>query len=151
MMSRKNLKIWHKKTAGLLKLHSTSPREHFGEKSWHVLVFIGAWTDFFTNSGQKPGQVCRNCIVSAQRSHLKKTVVFRKANSLFFVFGFLPWSFWALGNENIGMFVKTEFYPFTETFFEEKKLTCFTFFWSLNRLFYQFRPKTWGKSVGTAL
>ena len=30
------------------------------------------------------GQVFRNCIIRAQRSHLKKTNVFRKASSLFF-------------------------------------------------------------------
>ena len=34
-------------------------------------------------------QVFQNCIVRAQRSHLKKTSVFRKAKSLLFVFGFL--------------------------------------------------------------
>ena len=47
MMSRKNSELWHKKTARLLKLHSTSTQEHFEERSWHVLVFFGAWVDFF--------------------------------------------------------------------------------------------------------
>ena len=46
-------------------------------------------------------QICQNCIVRAQRSHLKKTSVFRNANSLcFFVFGFLVENFWAVGKKN---------------------------------------------------
>ena len=62
------------------------------------------------------GQVCRNCIASGQRRHLKKTSVFRKSNSLYFVFGFLEGIFWAVGRKNIGMVVKTENYPFIGIF-----------------------------------
>ena len=91
------------------------------------------------------GQEFRNCIVSAQRKHLKKTNVFRKANSVLFVFGFLAWSFWVLGNENIGMFIKTEFYPFTEICFAKKKSNnfLFVFFWILGKNFSKFYLITW--------
>ena len=49
------IRLLARKTAGLLKLHSTSPEKHFEERSWHVLVLLGAWTDFFINSIQKLG------------------------------------------------------------------------------------------------
>ena len=71
------------------------------------------------------GQVFRNCFVRAQRSHLKKTNVFRKATSFFLFLDFQRNVFWALGNENIGMFVKTEFCLFTEICFEKTKIKQF--------------------------
>ena len=43
----KKFGLWAQKTAGLLKLHSTSPQEHFEERSWHVLVFFGLERTFF--------------------------------------------------------------------------------------------------------
>ena len=53
--AEKNWTFGTKKTAGLIKLHSTSTQEQFEERSWHVLDFFGARMDFFTNSGQKLG------------------------------------------------------------------------------------------------
>ena len=64
MMSRKWLDFWHKKKrSALSKLLSTSPQEHFGERIWHVLVFLELERNFFYKFRRKTGQVCRNCIV----------------------------------------------------------------------------------------
>ena len=116
MMSRKNLDLWHKKTAGLLKLHSTSTQERFEERSWHVLVFFGAWMDFFLQIPAKNlGQICRNSIVGGQRNLLHKTSVSGKAKSLS-CFWFRNFSVRSLvyRQKNIGnlSFVKSEFHPF---------------------------------------
>ena len=218
-------------------------------------TFFGAWTDFFTNSGRKPGQVCRNCFVGGQTSLLHKTNVSGKDNSLscfwfrifsvrsfsvrlivclvfdfgfkrevsglsakkqrqfvicqkwipslyrknlrtknwnfsrsffqifggniskfqlitwwhlcrnclesvqsnhlgkkwkiFFSFWMMSWKFLDFWQKN-GTSVKTAFYYSTGTFWGNK-LTCFSFFWNLNRIFFQIWLITWGKFFGTAL
>ena len=81
-MSWKNSDFWHKKTAGLLKLHSTSPQEHFEERSWHVLAFFGAWTDFLTNSGQKLGASLSELHCRWPEELFAQKSVFGNANSL---------------------------------------------------------------------
>ena len=48
---KKTLDFWQRKMAGLSKLHSTIPQEHFEERSWHVLAFFGTWMEFSSNSG----------------------------------------------------------------------------------------------------
>ena len=53
--------------------------------------------------------------------------------------------------KNFGLLAKTIDMFVIGTFWG-KKLTCFSFFLDLERtFFYKFRPKAWGKSVGTAL
>ena len=116
MRSRKKLDFLHKKTTALLKLLSTSPQEPFEERIWHVLVFLGAWTDIFLQIPAKNfGPFCRNCIVGGQRSLLQKTSVSGKANSLS-CFWFRIFSVRSLVylQKNIGKlsFVKIEFHPF---------------------------------------
>ena len=77
-------KVWTfgKKTGRFVKTAFKFSTGTIRGKKLTCFRFFGAWTDFFTNSGQKPGQVCRNCIVGGQRSLFNKTSVSGKANSL---------------------------------------------------------------------
>ena len=115
------------KTAGLIKLHSTSPQEHSGEKSWHFLVFLELEWTFLQIPVKNLGQICRNCIIRGQRSHLKKTSVFRKAISLSVVFGFLIESFWAVGKKGYASLSKLISTP-SQEYFADKNFTFFLFF-----------------------
>ena len=115
MMNRKTLHFGQKKTAALLKTHSISPQKPFEGRSWHVLVFFGARTDFLQIPSRNVGQVCQNWIVAGQRRLLQKTSVSGKANSLS-CFWFWIFSVRSLVylQKNIGnlSFVKSEVHPF---------------------------------------
>ena len=52
--------------------------------------------------------------------------------------------------KKLASFIKTAFYYSTGTIWGNK-LTCFSFFWNLDGIFFQFWLITWGKSFGTAL
>ena len=131
---RKSFGLSAKKSAGLSKLHSISPQEHFEEKIYHV--FFGARTDFFQILAEKLGQVCRNCIVRGQTSHSKKTNGFRKPKSLSFVFGFIVESFRDVGKKTSACLSKVHSILSQEKF--KDKL------WTISCLFFRtFGGKFW--------
>ena len=121
-----------KKSAGLSKLHFTSPQEHFKEKNYHVFLELERF--FFQILAKNLGQVCRNCFVRGQTSHSKETNGFRKANSLSFVFGFLVESFRDVGKKTSACLSKVHSILSQEKF-KDTALNNFLF------VFSDFRPE----------
>ena len=131
---RKAFGLSAKKSAGLSKLHSTFPQEHFKEKVYHV--FLELERIFFQILAENLGQVCRNCIVRGQTSHSRKTNGFRKAKSLSFVFGFLVECFRDVGKKHRHVCQKCILY------FHRKNLR--TKLWKISCLFFRiFGRKFW--------
>ena len=67
----------------------------------------------------------------------------------FFVFGWWAKNVWTFGKNNRQ--VCQNCFLFLHTNILGKKVTLFSFVWSLNGMFSKFWLVTWGKSVGTAL
>ena len=123
---RKAFGLSARKSAGLSKLHSTSPQEHFEEKIYQVFLDLER---FFPKYWQKIGASLSELHCTCQTSHSKKTNGFRKANSLSFVFGSLVESFRYVGKKTSACLSKVHSILSQEKF-KDKSLNNFLFVFS---------------------
>ena len=124
-------KFWpyrKKNSAGLSKLHSTFHRNNL-RKTLTWFSFLELDQILLQIPAKNLWQVCRKCLVRGQRSYLKKTSVFRIANSLFISLSGFYWKVFRLSAKNTSACLsKLNSNPSQESFADKNFIVFLLFF-----------------------